>query len=126
MKTIIEILVVVFIIVTLNVIASNFFIQELNYYNNTIDDIYRLIEAENYKKATDKIEVLTDRWHSTNSIWGALTNHQELDNIELLIHKLNNHYISYDKTLAIIDLIQLRVLIEHTANRYNLKLRNIF
>lgn len=126
MKTIIEIIIVIVIIVTLNIVASNFFMNELEYYNYMISDIYDAIQENKTDKAFDKIESLTDRWHDTNSIWGALTNHEELEQIEVLIHMLNNHNISSDKMLATINLLELNILIEHTAKRYTLKFENIF
>ncbi len=126
MKTIIEIIIVIVLIVTLDVIASNFFMGEFQYYNEAIDEIYELVELNKTNEVMEKIEILTDRWHSTNPTWGALTNHMELEKIEVLIHRLNDYNISSNRELAIIDLIELNILIEHTAKRYDLQFENIF
>lgn len=126
MKTMIEIILVILIIVTLNFFASNFLNKEVEYYTEMIDDIYLSIQNDEMNVAYKGIDSITDRWENTQIIWSVLSAHEDLENVELIIKKLHDHNITTDIAVASIDLIELKGVLEHNANKYYVNIENIF
>lgn len=126
MKTMIEIIVVILIIVALNFVASNFLNKEVEYYSEMIDNIYKNIQNNKIDQAYKDIDSITERWENTHVIWSILSAHEDLENVELIIKKLKDHNVTSDITVASIELIELKGVLEHNANNYFVNIENIF
>lgn len=126
MKTMIEIIVVILIIVALNFVASNFLNKEVEYYSEMIDNIYINIQNNKIDKAYEDIDSITERWENTHVIWSILSAHEDLENVELIMKKLKDHNVTSDITVASIELIELKGVLEHNANNYFVNIENIF
>jgi hypothetical protein len=106
--------------------ATNFLNNEMEFYTERIDQIYLNIEQEISDVTYAEIDNIIDRWDSTQLIWSVLIGHEDMEKIELTMNKLKDYNVSSNIVNASLELIELKAVIEHNVNKYNINIKNIF
>lgn len=96
--------------------------EELGDINSSVMEC---LENEDYKKALEEIERLTDYLDDRRATLAATGNHEELDKIEMNISQMLGYAEGGHKTDAISHCKVLSFLFEHLPKNYEMKLENI-
>lgn len=86
----------------------------------------RLIEEEQWLEATVQLNKIHHRWKKEQKIWSLLINHQEIDNVELTLARLQRYIQDRNKVESLVENSVLQHWIEHIPEKEAVSLANIF
>lgn len=93
--------------------------------NNSLSNLEKNIESQNWDKALKQLEEFHINWDKTNSLWSMLIDHYEIDNIELILSELISYVKNQDKNEALSKMSSLKTLIKHIPEKESFNLKNI-
>lgn len=91
-----------------------------------VDRITQEIKGERWDQAIQQTKDLEKTWKEEAKWWPALLDHQEMDNIEFSLAKVKEYVASRDYPLALGQLSELKLMIEHIPRKESVKIENIF
>lgn len=91
-----------------------------------IDGISQEIKHQDWAGAEEKSARLEQMWEEKARWWPAFLDHQEMDNIEFSLARVKEYVVSQDKALALGQLAELKLMIEHIPRKEMVNLENIF
>lgn len=83
------------------------------------------IKNQNWDTASEKLEDFHSRWDKVRSLWSMLIDHNEIDNIELLLSELVSYVDNKDKNESLSRMSSLKTLIKHIPKKESFNLENI-
>lgn len=92
---------------------------------NTLNKINETIENDNWKSAQDKITKLNKDWDNIKHKWGMILDHTEIDDIDLIIAKINKSIELKNKHVVLEEIEVLKYLFIMINEKENLTLTNI-
>jgi len=104
--------------------------------NNVTEDSQAIIKQINrledninkgaWTQAQGSLKELKENWESTRRFWELFLEHYEMDAIDITLAKADSYVKNKDSNLSLAEISQLKLLIDHIAQKDKLKLRNIF
>lgn len=91
-----------------------------------ISGISQEIKRKDWPGAEKKSEELEQMWDEKAKWWPAFLDHQEMDNIEFSLARVKEYVVSRDSALALGQLSELKLMIEHIPRKEMVNLENIF
>lgn len=91
----------------------------------SLDALWELVEAEDWERAKEKVQSIEEDWQSTKQVWAAIVNHQEIDQLELIVVRLRQQINNEDKHWARIELSLAKSILEHVYEKERLTWGNI-
>lgn len=125
MKTLLIIAIVLLLVISFDIIIDKFFISQLEYYEEHINNIILLIQDENYENIEDDMDILLSTWDENVFSWNILCDHAEIESIELLFHAAKEDIINAEYDNAKKTLTELLHSIDNSSNRYKLRWENV-
>lgn len=104
-----------------------------HYLNSSIDKM--LVETKNLRESVDdgkwrdaqkSVSLLHKDWQKKEQSWTLLINHQEVDNIELTLGRVESYISSKNKLMALGEISALEHWIKHIPHKEAMTLSNIF
>jgi len=83
------------------------------------------IRAQNWDDAQKELALTQKTWAQTKDWWTILIDHQEIDNIDLSISRLEQYVATKATPLSLGELSALMLLFEHISGKEALTLENI-
>lgn len=74
----------------------------------------------------DKVERLKKDWETEQSIWNILSNHQNTDDVQKNIEILLTNYENKEDKEALVNLAEIRFILEDVPRGEKIRLVNIF
>lgn len=122
---------IVSMVIFISIIASGLLI--IRYFKNTsrnltyeIENISSLVRENNWEDAKSNIKILQKNWDKTENIWAFLTDHIEIDNIEMSMIKSAQYIESKNTSLSLAELENLKYMVDHIYEKELFNLMNIF
>lgn len=119
--------IILFIIITAAGILS------IKYFKSSSDDIVKniektsaLVRGSNWKDAQSQIADIDQEWKNTESTWALLTDHIEVDNIEMSLKKSREYIDSLNLSDSLAELESLKFMVEHIYEKEVINFKNIF
>lgn len=84
------------------------------------------VKYERWSAAKSGMEDIQKRWKKTESIWALLTDHIEIDNIEMSMIKSSEYITARSPALSLAELSNLKYMLEHIYEKETFSLENIF
>lgn len=91
-----------------------------------LNSIETSVKSERWREAEAAMLGLQGRWERVKGLWSTLLNHQEIDNIELSLSRLDSLIASKNTALIPPEVAALRLFIRHIPEKEAFTLRNIF
>ncbi|MDD4587051.1 MAG: DUF4363 family protein [Heliobacteriaceae bacterium] len=91
-----------------------------------IEQIADNLENERWIPANTQTEQLNVAWEKVGRWWPLVLEHQEIDNIEFALGKVEEYVAQQEKTLSLGQLAELRLMINHIPEKEAVTLKNIF
>ncbi|QUH18913.1 DUF4363 family protein [Alkaliphilus sp. B6464] len=83
------------------------------------------INENEWSQAKDRLEGLKAQWKDTKKIWQLFLEHYEMDAIDIAIARLSQYVEIEERTSALGELGEFRLLISHIKDKGSLKLVNV-
>ena len=85
-----------------------------------------LINNGKWIEAKSAIDDINSKWDDTEKSWALLTDHIEIDNIEVSMLKSKEYIRTKNLPLSLSELENLKFMIEHIYEKEKFNLKNIF
>lgn len=82
--------------------------------------------AENWENAEQGVKQIKSKWAGVSKTWSILIDHQEIDNIEFTLSKMEKLISVRDKNSALAESSALMNYVRHIPRKENLNFQNIF
>ncbi len=118
------------ITIVLFLIGSGFWINDQlldssNRLISQIDKVSRQVSEEDWAGAQMQADELEKRWKQEAHWWPVFLEHQEMDNIEFSLARCQKYVTARDDALAMGQLSEIRLMIEHIPRKEQINLENI-
>lgn len=110
----------------LGLYSYEYLVTSTNQMLEQTSQLNRLIEAEDWPQATSQLNKIHHRWKKEQKIWSLLINHQEIDNVELTLARLQRYIQDRNKVESLVENSVLQHWIEHIPEKEAVSLSNIF
>jgi hypothetical protein len=125
MKTWLLALAGLLIIILLGTSSHHYLKQNSHRLCSQISRIDQALSARRWPLAGRQMAVLKQQWRRTGSVWSVFIHHQELDNIENALARLEKAIFSHDYPGSQMSSGELRHFLQHIPQRENFTLVNI-
>lgn len=126
MKKLLLSLFVLFIIILSGVLIIRFFKSSSSEISENIERTSTLVTQGNWDDAKTSIEKIEKEWDMTEKSWTLLTDHIEIDNIELSMKKSKEYIETKTPAEALAELESLKFMVQHIYTKELPNLKNIF
>lgn len=123
----------VIILIVLLVFIIGLDVYSYYYLKNTAADISRSIEElpetinrEDWDKAYSSLARTTKKWSSVKGVWAVLINHDEIDNIDMILARLKSFVKYKDVNESVAEYREFKEVVEHIPESQRFSLVNIF
>lgn len=107
--------------------ASSRFIEATTLTLDTqLDTVEQAISDQKWEVSLDALNKAQQRWDKSKSWLTILLDHQELDDIDVSIERLNKYIEAQSLALSLGELSTLRLQVGHISDSEQLTVRNIF
>ena len=90
-----------------------------------IDQVSRAIQQEDWATAVSQTAQLEKTWEQEARWWPVVLDHQEMDNIEFSLAKVKEYVPGQNPALALGQLSEVRLMVEHIPEKEAITLENI-
>jgi len=125
MRTLIALVITLGIIVGISFWTENLLEQSAGFMVKRIDKISAEIRNNNWLEATKHTGELEKTWQEQKGWWPMILDHQEIDNIDFAMAQVKEYIANHDKPLALGQLSELKLMIEHIPRKEAVNLENI-
>ncbi|NLH96978.1 MAG: DUF4363 family protein [Clostridiaceae bacterium] len=91
-----------------------------------IETVQDSIRAEKWDSASDALDRIRNDWTAIKKTWSALIDHEEIDNIDITITRLEALLEAKEAASALSEAAALRRLVTHIPEREKLSMENLF
>jgi len=119
------------LLLTICVISFSIFMQRLLYADaeeltKSIEKMEEHAWANNWKEAGYELDRTMENWSGTKKTWSALIDHQEIDNIDVTLSRLQVLIRGKESADALSEAAVLKKYVSHIPDTEKLTWKNIF
>ncbi|MEG0770452.1 MAG: DUF4363 family protein [Clostridia bacterium] len=116
----------IFIFVISLICTNQIILKNLtNTLENDIDTIEKLVENEDFEKSIPLMKEFSEKYTKYNSYFSAVVRHNELDEIRLLVKRLEAYNKSADKVMFLAESNALKDMLCHIYKLDTINIENI-
>lgn len=93
---------------------------------NSIEEIEKNAKIEDWGQAQTNLKKVNDIWSDVKGTWSALIDHQEIDNIDVTLSRLEMLVQSKEVPSSLSEAAALRKYIGHIPAKEKLDIENLF
>ncbi|MDR3543482.1 MAG: DUF4363 family protein [Desulfosporosinus sp.] len=90
-----------------------------------LESVEQSISAQKWKTAQKDLNTAQQRWNQNKTWWTVLLDHQEIDNIDISMTRLEKYLKTQDISLSLGEVSTLKLQIDHISDTEKLNLQNI-
>lgn len=113
-------------ILSLTIISQHILIAATDDMKTYLDNIQKSVNNANYESAYNSFRTLKLKWNGYKARWAILVEHQEIDNIEEQITKIEKLLQTHSKSDLLCELSVLSFYVKHIKDMTSLEIENIF
>lgn len=114
------------LIISLSVFALSILKKDSYRLERSISQIVNSAEEENWDKAKNELKQINLAWNEVKGTWAALIDHQEIDNIDVTLSRLQMLIESKDASASLSEAAALKKFINHIPDKERLSIANVF
>jgi len=104
---------------------SHYIYQSSESLAQRLDRVEEFIQVEKWDEAQQEMAVMEKEWEGTKKWWSVLLHHQEIDNIDISLKRVEKYVLGKNSILGLGELSALRLLVNHISDTETLSLQNI-
>lgn len=117
--------------ITAAIVAVSVFSQQILYRDSgkivqSIEKVEESIIKKDWNQAKNQIGQNMKIWEAVKGTWSALVDHQEIDNIDVTLMRLQTLINSKDTASALSEAAALKKFVNHIPDKEKLILDNVF
>lgn len=125
MKTITIVAIGFVLLVLFGIGAFQFVYSSSNQLAAQLDAVEASVQQQQWDSAKDKLNVAQQKWDKTKPWWSVLIDHQEIDNIDIGLRRLEKYVETQGMSLSMGEISTLQMLVEHISDLELPNLTNI-
>lgn len=125
-KTITAIIAITAAIITISIFSQNILHRDSDILVQYIEKVEDSIKKDDWNQAENHINQNVKIWEDMKGTWSALVDHQEIDNIDVTMTRLQTLIKSKDTSSALSEAAALKKFFNHIPNKEKLSLHNVF
>ncbi len=125
MRTLIWVLIVVGIFLGLSFWSASYLDKTAAKMSAMVNKVEHQVVAKQWQKAGQSISQTDAQWQKTKDWWAIMIDHQEIDNIENALARLNNLTKGKDVPAALAETASLKKMLTHIPEKEVVNLHNI-
>lgn len=126
MKKFLISLIVLLIIIISSLMTIRYIHNSSSKIVESIEDTSALVRNGSWEAAKSGIDNINEEWNKTEKAWAFLTDHVEIDNIEMSMLKSKEYISTQNLPLSLAELENLKFMVEHIYEKEKFSLKNIF
>lgn len=91
-----------------------------------LESVEDSISNHKWEGAQEKLKTAQQNWYNDDTWWSIILEHQEIDNININMKRLEKYIVVQDASQSIGEVTTLRLLFEHISDTELFTLKNIF
>ncbi len=124
-KTIVSIIAITAVIITASVFAQQILFHDSDQIVQSVKEAEAGIKKKNWEQAENQVDRIMKQWEDVKGTWSALVDHQEIDNIDVTVSRLQALVKSKDDASALQEAAALKKFVGHIPNKEKLLLDNV-
>jgi hypothetical protein len=125
-KAIVLILVFTTLIIGTSIFAQKVLSSTSNELESYIINIENSTASKDWNTAEQNLNQIQNKWASVKGTWAILVDHQEIDNIDVTLTRMQKYVLSRDTSSALAENSALLKFVRHIPKKETLTLENIF
>lgn len=121
-----SILILTILIIGMSIFAQRLLSRDSLRLEQSINEIEKNTETENWNQAENGVKKVNDIWSSVKGTWSALIDHQEIDNIDVTLSRLQMLVQAKEAPSALSEAAALKKYIGHIPAKEKLDMENLF
>ena len=90
-----------------------------------LEAVEQSISTQKWEVAQKELNTAQQRWDKNKTWWTVLLDHQEIDNIDLSMNRLEKYIETHDVSLSLGEVSVLKLQVDHISDAEKLNLQNI-
>jgi len=125
-KTLIISLVGLIVVVILSIFIQKYLEKSSEILVEKIDELMEAVEDDKINESVGIREKIQEKWDDTQNKWAALIDHEEIDNIEETMHRVEMLIGDPEEKVELLsELNRLRFYLKHIPEREAFSLENV-
>ncbi len=91
----------------------------------SLETVEKSIADQKWDTAKENLKTAENKWDKTKVWWTILLDHQEIDNIDISINRLEKYVETHGTTLSLGEISALLMLVDHISEKEAPSLKNI-
>ncbi|PKM47256.1 MAG: hypothetical protein CVV03_04550 [Firmicutes bacterium HGW-Firmicutes-8] len=125
MKIVIAALIIFMVLVGFAAFSFYYLSNTANTLLTDVESVEKSVQAKDWQQAEKKFGELDLSWERTSGIWARLIDHQELDNINITMSRIEKFIETKNLTGFMPESAELKLLFKHIPEKEALNLENI-
>ena len=125
MKIVIAALIIFMVLVGFAAFSFYYISNTANTLLTDVESVEKSVQAKDWQQAEKKFGELDLSWERTSGIWARLIDHQELDNINITMSRIEKFIETKNLTGFMPESAELKLLFKHIPEKEALNLENI-
>ena len=126
MKAIAIVILVISLIFFGSYISANFLTSSSNDVIISLNSLEKIVRDGKWDNTNNGISSVNNKWKQIKNKWAVLLDHQEIDNIEISLSKMNEYVKARALSQSLAEISSLKLLIGHIPEKEALSLGNVF
>lgn len=126
MKQLILLVILIVIFIVLSIYTHDYLTSSSSILIEKVDKICEYSTNDDWSNALKFSEDSSKIWDETKTTWAKITEHEEIDLIEMSFTKLKAYVKTRDTNEVLVEGSNLKLLLKHIPQKYTLTLENIF
>lgn len=125
-KTIAHIFIITASIITVSIFSQFTLYRDSDRLAQSIKKVEESIKKEDWNQSENQVTQIISIWEDVKGAWSVLIDHQEIDNIDVTLTRLQTLIRSRDNSSASAEAAALKKYVSHIPTKEKLSLENIF
>lgn len=125
-KVLLSISILVAIILGSSFISQRILFKTSSELEKDLSKVENSIVSNNWNNAELSLDKVRGKWTGVKKIWAVLIDHQEIDNIDITLTKVEKYILCKDTSSALAEASALMKFIRHIPRKEALNIENVF
>ena len=125
MRTVIVTIIVLAIFIVSAFVLNQYIVTSCKELLDNIKELHVSVEDDRWSDSKKQLVGLNKEWENTKKRWQLFLEHYEMDDIDIVLSRLEQYLEVEDKASALSETAELRILINHIKDKEGFMLENI-
>lgn len=125
MRTVIITIIILIIFVVSAFVLHRYIDTSCDGLLDNVKELHVSVEKDRWSDSKKQLSDLNEEWENTKKRWQLFLEHYEMDDIDIVLSRLEQYLEIKDKPSALSETAELRVLINHIKYKEGFMLENI-